>query len=137
MCVGLWCFILVHTTLSPPHTHASQITRATQNSDNTSGVEAIYDVVNKMVLLEEGPSNEVQVARQSSMSHEEESAYDTLENVLKSIRTEAHTPYPATPTVTQPRVNTPPHPSKIAMPTLSRPSPPSESQAQGLKSTVS
>ncbi len=101
------------------------------------GVEAIYDVVNKMVLLNEaGPANEVQVARQTSMSYEEESAYDTLENVLKSMRGEGHTPYQAPPTsVPQPNADTPPLSSTIATPPQSRPYP--ANQNQGLTSTVS
>ncbi len=112
----------------------SQITQATQRSDSMSGVEAVYHVVNKMVLM----SDNIQVARESSLTQEEESAYDTLENVLKSMRTEGHTPYSPTRTegghrsmVPQPQQGKPATPPQARSP-LSR-----ENQAQGLQSTVS
>ena len=52
-----------------------------------SGIEDIYNVVNKMAAVPE------------SMPHDalEESAYDTLENVVKSIRTENQENVYATP----------------------------------------
>ena len=67
-----------------------------------SGVESIYHVVNKMIVIEqeEDTQSTVQVARQRSMTVEEESAYDTLENVLKTMRSERHTPFSSS--VTQP-----------------------------------
>ncbi len=112
----------------------SQISQATQRNDSISGVEAVYHVVNKMVLMND---NE-QVARQSSMTQEEESAYDTLENVLKSMRTEGHTPYSPTHTEGGQRSAVPlPQQGNHATPPQARPPPSIVNQAQGLQSTVS
>ena len=110
-----------------------------QRSDSVSGVEAIYQVVNKMVLLDD--SDTVQVARQSSMTVEEESAYDTLENVLKSMRGERHTPFSPSPTAEEQRGVVTPEPVKPAPPTESKATPTpaaaKQNEQPGLKSTVS
>ena len=55
-----------------------QISRLSMRSSTMSGIEDIYNVVNKIAALppESIPQNAM-----------EESAYDTLENVVKSIRT--------------------------------------------------
>ena len=64
-------------TCTIPH-RTLQISRLSMRSSTMSGIEDIYNVVNKIAALppESTPQNEV-----------EESAYDTLENVVKSIRT--------------------------------------------------
>ena len=66
----------VYTCTIPYHT--LQISRLSMRSSTMSGIEDIYNVVNKIAALppESTPQNAV-----------EESAYDTLENVVKSIRT--------------------------------------------------
>lgn len=60
-----------------------QISRLSMRSSTMSGIEDIYNVVNKIAALppESTPQNAM-----------EESAYDTLENVVKSIRTVDDTP---------------------------------------------
>ena len=67
---------LLYIHVPQPH-RTLQISRLSMRSSTMSGIEDIYNVVNKIAALPEStPQNEV-----------EESAYDTLENVVKSIRT--------------------------------------------------
>ena len=55
-----------------------QISRLSQRSSTMSGIQDIYNAVNKIAAVPESmPQDEI-----------EESAYDTLENVVKSIRTD-------------------------------------------------